>query len=148
MRVSPSSGPHLSCILLGDRGDGGSTEIHCGNCNGAKCKLERENPGRLHRGEGTQMGHQRRAGVFWVEKTGRNTSAGAPRPLPSGLGNSYKFSTNGERDELCSKREQSNHRWSEPLTPKNHLSPGRMDTYRGDTHRFYVYFEEYTFKHI
>lgn len=57
-------------------GDGGSTEIHCGNCNGAKCKLERENPGRLHRGEGTQMGHQRRAGVFWVEKTGRNTSAG------------------------------------------------------------------------
>lgn len=51
-------------------------EIHCGNCNGAKCKPDGENPGRLHRGKGTQMGHQRRAGVFWVEKTGRNTSVG------------------------------------------------------------------------
>ena len=86
--------------------------------------------------------------TIWGQPLGRNTSAGAPWPLPSGLGNSCKFSTNGERDELPSKCEQSNHHWSEPLTPKNHLSLGRMDTYCGDTHRFYVYFEEYTFKHI
>ena len=81
--------------------------------------------------------------TIWGQPLGlRNTTAGAQWPLPSGLGNSCKFSTVREMSFAPNVNRAS------IAGHQNHLSPSRIDTYPGDTHRFYVYFEEYTFKHI